>query len=182
MRPFLISLFFLVCSSVVVGARENPYDGMVLSGDIDCPIRSTEFRKVILIDLNRFRLCLYDDFGRMIFSSIATGGAMWCNDVGRSCKTPPGEYEIGEKHDSEYFSKSYPVSCVDAPRCGAIMPYYLEFKGKNFGIHAGFVPRNPLQHISHGCVRIPFPNAKRLHKMVSVGMKVRILPYVPISH
>ncbi len=136
---------------------------------------SPENRKIV-IDLSVFELRLYEG-ERIIFRSVATGGKSWCRDTRRSCETPSGNYRIGRKNGPGYRSGSYPTGCLNKKICGALMPYYLQFSGEKFGIHGGFVPREPLAHISHSCIRIPLENAKILAGMVSPGTPVIVLPY-----
>lgn len=142
----------------------------------------------IIVDLNSFELRYYDPSGELRLQSIATGGAQWCEDSDRSCQTPSGIYRVKKKYDENYRSGSYPFSCYAQQHsgeklpCGARMPYYLEFSGKqNFGIHGGFVPREPLAHVTHSCIRIPWEKAAELSKLVSKGTRVIVLPYLPIT-
>jgi lipoprotein-anchoring transpeptidase ErfK/SrfK len=130
----------------------------------------------IVVNLSLFELRLYEG-ERIVFESIATGGASWCDDIQRTCKTPPGTYRIIKKHGVNYRSKTYPVVCRKKERCGASMPYYLEFSGEKFGIHGGFVSREPLAHRSHSCIRIPLKKALELHNRVDPGAPVVVLPY-----
>lgn len=143
----------------------------------------------IVVDLDKFELRYYDDSGELRLKSIATGGAQWCDDTQSTCKTPAGAYRIGEKYDANYRSKSYPVDCYSGGRkgndsngqpCGAKMPFYMEIsKRHSFGIHGGFVPREPLAHVTHACIRIPWETAQELSEIVPKGTLVIILPYTP---
>lgn len=142
----------------------------------------------IIVDLNAFELRYYDSSGNIRLQSIATGGAKWCEDSDRSCQTPSGTYRVKKKYNEDYRSGSYPLSCYAQNRdkgklpCGARMPYYLELSDKqNFGIHGGFVPREPLAHVTHSCIRIPWEKAAELSKLVSEGTRVVVLPYSPIT-
>lgn len=138
--------------------------------------KESQMDRRIVVNLSSFELRLYEG-ERILFRSVAAGGKLWCRDIRRSCKTPSGHYRIGKKHGPNYRSKSYPIKCAQKEACGASMPYYLQFSGEKFGIHGGFVPREPLAHVSHSCIRIPVENAKRLFDMVSPGTPVTVLPY-----
>ncbi|QQS15811.1 MAG: L,D-transpeptidase [Candidatus Moraniibacteriota bacterium] len=144
----------------------------------------------IIVDLNRFELKYYDNSGKLRLQSIATGGARWCNDINRSCQTPSGTYRIVRKYGDNYRSKSYPISCfqpcnksgscVRSRICGAKMPYYMELSEKYaFGIHGGFVPREPLAHVTHACIRIPWGKAREISQLAPEGTLVIVLPYMP---
>lgn len=144
----------------------------------------------IVVDLNSFELRYYDASGKIQLRSIATGGAQWCKDTNRRCKTPSGTYHIKRKYDENYRSGSYPLSCYaqcaedkcrEKLSCGARMPYYIELsEQEHFGIHGGFVPREPLAHVTHSCIRIPWEKALELSHIVPKGTLVVILPYTPI--
>ena len=144
----------------------------------------------IVVDLNKFELRYYDILGQLRLQSIATGGARWCNDVDRPCQTPSGTYRIVRKHGDSYRSKSYPISCfqpcdksdecIRNRPCGARMPYYIELSEKYaFGIHGGFVPREPLAHVTHACIRIPWEKAQKLSQLAPKDTLVIVLPYTP---
>lgn len=142
----------------------------------------------IIVDLNAFELRYYDSSGNIRLQSIATGGAQRCEDSDRSCQTPSGTYRVKKKYNEDYRSGSYPLSCYAQNRgkrklpCGARMPYYLELSDKqSFGIHGGFVPREPLAHVTHSCVRIPWEKAAELSKLTSEGTRVIVLPYSPVT-
>lgn len=151
--------------------------GFQVENSAECPIHAVSARGMVVVDLKNFRLCLYDADGRLALSSIASGGSSRCRDTGRPCKTPSGTYRIGARHGASYRSGSYPTSCGDKRLCGANMPYYLEFSGRRFGIHGGFVPRNPPAHVSHSCIRLLLPKAKALLFLVSAETRVLVLPY-----
>lgn len=132
----------------------------------------------IVFDPASFELRLHNSqTGAILLRSVAVGGSLRCHNRFGSCKTPAGEYRIQEKRGGNYRSHSYPVSCKNASVCGAAMPYYLKFSGKDFGIHGGFVPREPLAHISHACIRIPLEKARQLDSIVPLGTRAYVLPY-----
>lgn len=80
---------------------------------------------------------------------------------GRDSKpTPPGRYLITDKY-RDWKSTIYP----------ARMPYFLRLSCGNFGLHQGVLPGYPA---SHGCVRLPEENAKKLYAMLPIGTEVEI--------
>ncbi len=92
----------------------------------------------------------------VIFQSPISSGA-------KGYETPPGKYVVTNKH-REWFSTLYD----DAP-----MPFFLRLSCGAIGFHAGNLPGYPA---SHGCIRLPYENAKALFGRVNVGTEVVIHP------
>jgi ankyrin repeat protein len=74
--------------------------------------------------------------------------------------TPAGHYVITDK-DRDHISTIYKVA----------MPYFMRLNCRDFGMHAGVVPRYPA---SHGCIRLPGDAAKKLFSEIPVGTVVMI--------
>jgi ankyrin repeat protein len=74
--------------------------------------------------------------------------------------TPAGQYVITDK-DRDHISTIYKVA----------MPYFMRLNCRDFGMHAGVVPRYPA---SHGCIRLPGDAAKKLFSDLPVGTVVMI--------
>ena len=74
--------------------------------------------------------------------------------------TPAGQYVITDK-DKDHISTIYKVA----------MPYFMRLNCRDFGMHAGVVPRYPA---SHGCIRLPGDAAKKLFSDLPVGTVVMI--------
>jgi len=74
--------------------------------------------------------------------------------------TPAGHYVITDK-DRDHISTIYKVA----------MPYFMRLNCRDFGMHAGVVPRYPA---SHGCIRLPGDAAKKLFSDLPVGTVVMI--------
>jgi len=91
--------------------------------------------------------------GAVVFSTRISSGR-------ESKPTPPGTYLITDKY-RDWKSTIYPAK----------MPYFLRLSCANFGLHAGVVPNYPA---SHGCVRVPEENAKKLFAMLPIGTEVDI--------
>jgi ankyrin repeat protein len=74
--------------------------------------------------------------------------------------TPAGHFVITDK-DRDHISTIYKVA----------MPYFMRLNCRDFGMHAGVVPRYPA---SHGCIRLPGDAAKKLFSEIPVGTVVMI--------
>ena len=91
--------------------------------------------------------------GVEVFSTqVSTGRAGY--------STPAGHYVITDK-DRDHISTIYKVA----------MPYFMRLNCRDFGMHAGVVPRYPA---SHGCIRLPGDAAKKLFSEIPVGTVVMI--------
>jgi len=78
----------------------------------------------------------------------------------KSHPTPTGRYVVTNKY------KDWQSTLYDAQ-----MPYYLRLSCSDFGLHAGSLPGYPA---SHGCVRLPAGNARKLFALVPEGTLVEI--------
>lgn len=56
---------------------------------------------------------------------------------------------------------------------GSSMPYFQRFSCGDFGFHQGYVPGYPA---SHGCIRVPGGNVRRIWELLSLGDPVQIVP------
>jgi lipoprotein-anchoring transpeptidase ErfK/SrfK len=91
--------------------------------------------------------------GEPIFTTqVSTGRAGY--------STPAGHFVITDK-DRDHISTIYKVA----------MPYFMRLNCRDFGMHAGVVPRYPA---SHGCIRLPGDAAKKLFSDLPVGTVVMI--------
>jgi hypothetical protein len=107
----------------------------------------------IVLDLSDQQLLLYKNSMELVMSSrVSSGKAKF--------RTPPGIYVITDKHRS-YRSKIYNVK----------MPYFQRLSCLGIGFHSGYCPRYPA---SHGCIRMPYPSAKKMFKMTPLGTRVVI--------
>ena len=88
----------------------------------------------------------YAPNGRLVGYGRASGGATWCRDVGRPCRTVRGTFRVYRKGSARCRSGKYPL-----PRGGAPMPYCMFFY-KSYGIHGS--PNVPNYNASHGCIRV----------------------------
>ena len=108
--------------------------------------------------------------GRLVGYGRASGGASWCRDIGRSCRTPRGTFRISRKGSSGCRSGSYP-----RPRGGAPMPYCMFFM-RSYAIHGS--PNVPNHNASHGCIRVKPPAAAWLSRhFIHRGTTVIVTSY-----
>lgn len=108
--------------------------------------------------------------GRVIRSGKAIGGARYCSDIGRSCRTPSGTYSVLSKGGPGCRSSRYPLG-----KGGAKMPYCMFFS-KNYAVHGSY--ELPNYNASHGCIRVQ-PDAARWlsQSFMHVGTTVVVQPY-----
>ncbi len=112
----------------------------------------------------------YNSSGRLIATGRASGGASWCRDVKRACRTPRGVFRVQRKGSASCRSSRYPL-----PRGGAPMPYCMFFS-KHYAIHGS--PNVPRANVSHGCVRVTPKMAGWLTRnFITIGTKVIVTSY-----
>lgn len=108
--------------------------------------------------------------GRLIKSGAASGGANYCRDVGRACRTPRGTFYISRMGGPNCRSGRYP-----RPRGGAWMGYCMFFS-KHYAIHAS--NNVPKRNASHGCIRVKPAAAKWLrYNFMRPGTRVVVKSY-----
>lgn len=125
---------------------------------------------IFIFDPRKPAWAAYDYRGHRVRTGIASGGANYCRDLGRSCRTPAGVYTVHRKGSKYCKSNKYPLG-----KGGAPMPYCMFFKG-GYAIHGSpFVPKF---NASHGCIRVKPKDAKWLHRhFIGVGTKVIVKSY-----
>ncbi len=111
-----------------------------------------------------------NDSGHVVRSGSASGGAGYCKDIHRSCRTPVGTYSVWSKGSASCRSSRYPL-----PHGGARMPYCMFFS-KYYAIHGS--DDVPNYNASHGCIRVHPSDAYWLSKnFVHIGTTVKVKPY-----
>lgn len=126
--------------------------------------------KKFVFDPRALRWYAYDHRGRVIRSGHAVGGANWCPDVGRPCRTPSGSFAVYSKGSAGCRSSKYP-----RPHGGAPMPYCMFFKG-GYAIHGSY--ELPNHNASHGCIRVSPKEARWLSRnFIDHGTRVIVKPY-----
>lgn len=133
--------------------------------------RAATGRKTFVFDPKIHAWAAYDAQGNRIKTGRASGGADWCDDVGRSCRTVVGKFRVYSKKGEECRSSKYPIETNG----GAKMPYCMHFHG-GYSIHAAYdVPNG---NASHGCIRVLPSAAQWLNQnFIDVGTTVEVKPY-----
>ena len=96
---------------------------------------------------------------RVVRNGVA-GEALPISSGRKSFPTPRGEFVITDKH-RHWRSTLYHVS----------MPFFMRLSGRDFGMHAGYLPGYPA---SHGCIRLLRKHAEEIYSEVPVGTRVVI--------
>ena len=110
------------------------------------------------------------DGGRLLNSGTAAGGASYCRDIRRSCRTPSGVFHIISKGGPNCRSTRYP-----RPNGGAKMDYCMFFTSL-YAIHGS--QSVPAANVSHGCVRVTPASAQWLsNNFIHIGTKVIVRSY-----
>jgi lipoprotein-anchoring transpeptidase ErfK/SrfK len=127
--------------------------------------------RVFIYDPKHHAWAAYGGDGHLVKTGRASGGKLYCPDVGRPCKTIVGSYRILYKGDKNYKSSKYPV----ATGGGAPMPYCMRFHSKGYAIHGtNHVPRGLN---SHGCIGVTYSDAKWLSGFFPIGSAVIVRSY-----
>ncbi|HEX4085664.1 MAG TPA: L,D-transpeptidase [Chthoniobacteraceae bacterium] len=139
-------------------------------------------RPSILVELHAQRAYLIKDGDIVAESRISTGREGY--------HTPAGRFHVILK-DQDHRSSVYGYYADDDGNClmdnidirkdrkppgahfiGASMPYFLEFS-PGYGLHAGYLPGFPA---SHGCVRMPYWEARQFFSEADVGTPLVVKP------
>jgi len=132
----------------------------------------TDGEKVVVVNPATHAWGAYDESGNLVRGGIATGGADFCADENKPCRTDVGTFRIYRIGGVDCVSKSYPVG-----EGGALMPYCMFFNGGE-ALHGSPDQIMVDANISHGCIHMRIPAAAWLHsQFASIGTKVIILPY-----
>ncbi|OGT66730.1 MAG: endopeptidase IV [Gammaproteobacteria bacterium RIFCSPHIGHO2_12_FULL_45_9] len=125
--------------------------------------------KVFIYNPKTLHWYAYDN-GELIRSGRGSGGANYCPDLRRGCRTPSGTFHIIRKGSAHCRSSIYPLG-----KGGARMDYCMFFSNY-YAIHGSsdIKPYNA----SHGCVRVHIHDARWLSQhFIDIGTKVIIKPY-----
>lgn len=176
MRSFVFISFFVVCLSLIGCAQLSGADP---DGDNDSkgaahfPLtRPATGRRVFIFAPKYGAFAVYDEKGNRINTGRASGGAVYCPDVGRACRTVVGKFTIVSKGDAGCISNRFPIETNG----GAPMPYCMHFGSKGYAIHGSY--HVPDYNASHGCIRVSPTVARWLNNhFMKVGSTVIVLPY-----
>ncbi len=126
-------------------------------------------QKVFVFNPRTLMWYAYDN-GQLVNSGRASGGAGYCKDINRSCRTPSGTYAVRSIGGPGCKSTRYPL-----PNGGAPMGYCMHFS-KFYAIHAS--NSVPNYNASHGCIRVQPADARWLSQnFMRIGTKVVVKPY-----
>lgn len=129
-------------------------------------------KRVFVFDPNYTSWAIYDEAGDRVNVGRASGGKLYCGDVGRGCKTIVGKFAVISKGGQGCVSSRFPLETHG----GAPMPYCMHFSPKGYAIHGS--NDVPDYNASHGCVRVTPTAAKWLNQnFVTIGTTVIVLPY-----
>ncbi len=132
-------------------------------------IDSTE--RTIVVDPRVHAWGAYEN-GQLVKAGVASGGADYCHDIGRGCRTSVGTYRIQSLGGPDCVSRSFPVGIGGAP-----MPYCMFFSNGQ-ALH-GVPPHEVGEgNYSHGCVRLQVADAEWLrYDFANVGTRVVVTSY-----
>lgn len=173
---FTISLLCTLTSCATNTSPTPPEGQMMAVNQVDntnyaarLPQRISSNQKTILVDPKVHAWGAYEN-GSLINSGLATSGASYCPDVGRSCKTVSGTFHIYRIGPDDCRSKKYPIG-----EGGALMPYCMFFN-EGFSIHGSTEMADA--NLSHGCVRLKIQDAQWVrYNFANIGTKVIVEPY-----
>lgn len=169
-----LSALAVSCSMVNQGGSYsvNTHHGSDNKGAYAFPEkRSATGRKVFIYDPKVTAWAAYDAQGNRVKTGRGSGGADYCEDVGRPCRTVTGTYRVYSKKGAECRSSKYPIETNG----GAKMPYCMHFHG-GYSIHAAYDVPN--YNASHGCIRVLPSAAQWLNQnFMDVGTTVVVKSY-----
>ena len=179
MRKIIFSLFAITCLVLTGCSWVNSMSGHDPDGDNDskgaatfAAKRPATGKRVFVFDPKHTAFAVYNEQGDRVNTGKASGGNVYCPDIGRSCRTIVGRFSIIRKGDAGCVSTAYPVETNG----GAPMPYCMHFSSKGYAIHgSGAVPN---YNASHGCIRVTPTVARWLNNnFMQIGSTVIVLPY-----
>ncbi|MEO0671388.1 MAG: L,D-transpeptidase family protein [Pseudomonadota bacterium] len=148
----------LAVALTISGASTDAEAAKKRAGDNALPV-------TVVVDLARQRAVAYRGTKAVFSSRVSSGKA--------GHRTPTGVFSIIQKR-RRHFSNLY----NNAP-----MPHMQRLTWSGIALHGGPVPRYPA---SHGCVRFPFGNARRLFGLTRMNARVIVTRGAPrptlISH
>lgn len=177
---FRFNLLFLICF-VLAGCAHTArfFSASDPDGDFDSkgatyfPMkRQASSRRVFVFDPKVNAWAVYNRKGERVNTGRASGGKLFCPDIGRPCRTVSGTFSILTKGDANCQSSRYPRSSGG----GAPMPYCMHFHKKGYAIH-GVLGEVPDYYNSHGCIGVTATAAHWLNNYLNIGSTVIVTPY-----
>lgn len=134
-------------------------------------VRPALGRRVFVFDPKLGAWAVYNEQGDRVETGRASGGADYCPDIKRPCRTIVGQFTVYHKRGENCKSSKYPVKTNG----GGPMPYCMFFHN-GYAIHASNMV--PDYNASHGCIRVTPKSAKWLDEhFIKNGTIVIVKPY-----
>ena len=114
----------------------------------------SQVKRRAVVDLSQQRAWVYDGDEEIYTTRVSTGKA--------GNRTRQGTFVITNRY-RHWNSTIY----------GSSMPFFQRFSCGDFGFHQGYVPGYPA---SHGCIRVPGGNVRKMWELLSLGDPVKIVP------
>jgi hypothetical protein len=170
----ILALCLSLSACTHLSSTEDPDgDGDHKGFDYFAASRPATGKKVFIFDPNYRAWAVYDKRVKLVNTGKASGGNLFCADIGKPCITTPGKYRIISKQGPECKSSIYPLETHG----GSLMPYCMYFDNQGDSIHGSYHIPDDI-NASHGCVRITPEAAKWLNQnFLDMGSTVIILPY-----
>src|SRR3990167_5774146 len=135
--------------------------------------RTATGKRVFIFDPKQHAWAAYNEAGERVREGRASGGAAYCPDIHRACRTVVGSFQVISKKGASCVSSRYPIKT----RGGAETPYCMHFHKKGYAVHGSYdVPAN--RNASHGCIRVTPEAARWLNQdFLKIGSTVIVAPY-----
>lgn len=114
----------------------------------------SQIKRRAVVDLSKQRAWVYDGDEEIYSTRVSTGKS--------GHRTRTGTFVITNRY-RHWNSTIY----------GSSMPYFQRLSCGDFGFHQGYVPGYAA---SHGCIRVPGGNVRKLWELLSLGDPVKIIP------
>lgn len=114
----------------------------------------SQVKRRALVDLSKQRAWIYDGDEQIYTTRVSTGKP--------GHRTRTGTFVITNRYRN-WNSTIY----------GSSMPFFQRLSCDDFGFHQGYVPGYAA---SHGCIRVPGGNVRKLWELLSLGDSVKIVP------
>lgn len=154
--------------SVAMAAHDN-HDVVVADGN---PTKA----KYIVISKEALTLELYDSSDRLICRfGVAVGKNYGNKQREGDMKTPEGEFYIEQIQSASHWGHDFKDGKGYIPNCYG--NWFMRLKTpphRGIGIHGTHAPESIGSRATEGCIRLKNSDLDSLHRMVRVGMPVRI--------
>ena len=166
MLPVLVAL---VATLSVAWAAEDNHDEVVADGD---PAKA----EYIVISKEAMTLELYDSSDRLVCRfGVAVGKNYGNKQRSGDMKTPEGEFYIEQIQPASHWGHDFNDGKGYIPNCYG--NWFMRLKTpphRGIGIHGTHAPESIGTRATEGCIRLKNSDLDSLHRMVRVGMPVRI--------